>query len=205
MTIERYVESIPQTTDAVPKQLPIERGSGSFLLFQLSTALVTITLLYDGVKEIFSNVNGGIYIRRVKPWKNLRIDGAIGTSCTYFVGAQVNDRDETDVRLQTTTIAGVTATADQPAAALNDNPTVAVAATGITPVFPANLARRRVGVQFPSNSAIPANSVFLRVHGGANNLIEVAAGVIYNFSGTYGVDCNNTTAAGLTALISEEQ
>ena len=205
MSIERYVELIPQTTDAVPVVLPLERGPGNFLLFQLSSASVNVTLLGEGVREVFAGIVGGLYVKRVKPWKNLRIEGAVGTQVNYFIGNENVDRDETDIRLQTTLIAGITATADAPAATLNDTPTVAVPNTALTPVVPANLSRRRVGISFVSNAAIGAGTVFFRKAGGVNNLLEVQAGVQYNFSGTYGVSVRNDSGGALTAMVAEEQ
>lgn len=204
MTIERYVEQVPQSSDAVPQQLPIERGPGNFLLFQTSTANVTITLFSDGVREVFANVNGGIYVRRVKPWVNLRIDGVIGTTVTYFVGTENVDRDETDIRQQVAVIAGVTATADQPAAVVTDTAPVAIPNAALTQVVPVNLARRRVAISFASNAAIGAATVFIRKLGGVQNLIEVQPGVLYNFNATYGLSIRNDSGGGLNALVFEE-
>jgi hypothetical protein len=204
MTIERYVEQVPQSIDAVPQQLPIERGPGNFLLFQTSTSNITITLMFDGVREVFANVNGGVYVRRVKPWQNLRIDGAIGTQVTYFVGTENVDRDETDIRQQIAVISGVTATADQPAQAMTDTPNVAVPNGALTQIVPVNNARRRVQISFPSNSAIPANTVFIRRAGGVNNLQEVQAGVVYPFVGFYAISVRNDSGGALTALVLEE-
>jgi hypothetical protein len=204
MTIERYVEQIPQTTDAVPQQLPIERGPGNFLLFQSSLANVTITLMFDGVREVFANVNGGIYVRRVKPWANLRIDGVIGTQVTYFIGTENVDRDETDIRQQVAVLAGVSATADQPAASITDTANVAVPNAALTQIVPQNFNRRRVAISFPSNSAIGANTTFFRKATGVNNVLEVQAGVIYNFSGSYAVSVRNDSGGALTALVMEE-
>jgi hypothetical protein len=204
MSIERYVEQIPQSNDTVPAQLPIERGPANFLLFQVATALVTITLMEDGPREVFANVNGGVYIKRVKPWKNLRIDGPIGTQVTFWVGNENVDRDETDVRLQVTSIAGVTATVDTPAASIADKPTVPLPDGAQTAIFPANLTRRRISFSLLSNSVgWAANSVFARKAGGANNLFEVQPGQIYNDTLTAGMDIRNDCGAALTVMVYE--
>jgi hypothetical protein len=204
MSIERYVETIPQSNDAVPKQLPLERGPGNYLLLQVSSALVTVTLMEDGPREVFANILGGLFVKRVKPWKNLRIDGPIGTSCTFFIGAQVVDRDETDIRLQTSVIAGVTLTADSPAATLNDNAPVALPNNAQTPVFAGNGSRRRMKVSFASNAVIPPATVFFRKNAAVNNLMEVQPGAVYPFDGTYAVDVRNDSGGALSAMIFEE-
>jgi hypothetical protein len=201
MTIERYVEQVPQTTDAVPKQLPIERSSGNFLLFQVSSALVTITLFFDGVREIFANVNGGIYVRRIRPWQNMRIDGPIGTSVTYFVGSETTTRDETDVRLQTAILAGVSATADQPASVVTDTPAVAAVAGVTTIVVPQNLARRRVTLSVDAGGG---NAVFARCGAFVNNLLVMEPGMTYQFNGTYAISVNNPGAANINIYVFEE-
>jgi len=204
VSIERYVELIPQTTDAVPVVLPLERGPGNFLLFQLSTAVLTVTLLGEGVREVFANIQGGLYVKRVKPWKNLRIEGPVGTSVTYFIGNEAVDRDETDVRLQTTIIAGTTATADTPASSISDKVTVAVANAAQTPIFAANLARRRISFSLLSSSAgWTANTVFARKAGGVNNLFEVQPGIVYNDAITGGMDIRNDSGAAFTCMIYE--
>ena len=200
MSIERYVELIPQTTDAVPQQLPIERGTGNFLLFQLASAVVTVTLLGEGVREVFSNIQGGLYVKRLTPWKNLRIDGAVGTSVTYFIGNEKVDRDDTDIRLQTTIIAGVTATAAAPAASVTALATVPVGNAAQVNIFPQNLTRRRISFSLPSNQTWAANTVFARKIGDANNLFEVQPGVLYNDEITFGLDIRNDSGSALTVM-----
>lgn len=203
MTIERYVEQVPQSNDAAPKQLPIERGPGNFLLFQSSLANVTITLFYDGVKEVFANVNGGVLCRRVNAWQNMRIDGVIGTQCTFFYGTENVDKDETDIRQQVAVLAGVSAVADQPAAVITNAPVVACPNAAQTTIFPVNNARRRISFSFLSNAAIGAGTVFARTVGGGNNLYEIQAGVIYNDSLFAGLDIRNDSGGPLNAMIYE--
>jgi hypothetical protein len=184
MSIERYVESIPQTNDAIPKPLPLERGPGNFLLLQVAGASVTITLMGDGVREVFANILGGMYVKRVKPWKNLRIDGAVGTGVTFFVGNELVDRDETDIRLQTSVIAGVTLTADSPADNLTDAPAVNTIA-GQAALFAQNLSRRRLTV-----FADPGNTVTVygRAVGKLNNIAQFPPGSATELKGRYALD-----------------
>jgi hypothetical protein len=199
MSIERYVEQIPATANGAI-QLPIERSTGNFLLFQSSLNNVTITLMGDGTREVFANVNGGIYVRRVKPWTNLRIDGPIGTLVTYFVGSTVVIEDETDIRQQVAVLAGVSAVADQPAGALTDTPPVVVNAGATTNVIGNNFARRRFSLSIDT----AGNVVFARKAGGANDLLLMEPGMVYQFNAFYGVDVHNPGAANTTVYIAEE-
>lgn len=204
MTIERYVEQIPaDVTGAL--QLPLERGPGNFLLFQSSLANVTITLMFDGVREVFANVNGGIYVRRIRPWQNLRIDGAIGTQCTFFIGSVEGiDTDETDIRQQVAILAGVSATADQPATAVTELPNVAAPNAAGTAIFVPNFLRRRIGFSLLSNAAWVAGTVFFRKTAAGANLFEVQPGVIYNMVGFYGGFLRNDSGGALTVMLVEE-
>lgn len=203
MSIDRIVEQIPQSSDAVPKQLPLERGPGNFLLFVSSLANVNVTLVYDGVKETFTGINGSFIIRRVKPWLNLRIDGAIGTIVTYYYGNEDVDRDETDIRQNVAVLAGVSATADQPAGTITDAAVVVCNNGAQTAIFPQNLLRRRISFSFASNAAIGAGTVFARKAGGVNNLFEIQAGVLYNDAIFAGMDIRNDSGGALNALIYE--
>lgn len=201
MTVERYVEQIPQSSDAAPVQLPLERGPGNFLLFQTSNALVNITLFFDGVKEVFAQVNGGIYVRRVKPWSNMRIDGAVGTQCTFFYGSEATDKDDTDIRIQVASIAGSVLTQEQPSATIVDNPLVACGNAALTAVAPANLLRRRITLSTDAGSGV----VYARKHGGGNNLAPMQAGVLYEFRTTAAIDVRNDSGAGVNVYVFEEQ
>lgn len=205
MTIERYIEAIPQSTDAAPKQLPLERGPGNFLLLVTAGAAVTVTLNYHitggGAREVFTGITAGLYLRRVKKWDGIRIDGAIGTSVTFFYGDEITAKDETDIRQQIAVIGGVTATADQPAATITDTPQVALPNAAQTPIVPANAGRRRVTISAP-----PANTgpFFIRKAAGVNNLLPIAPGQVVQFSGTYALDGRNDSGAAQNALVFEE-
>lgn len=201
MSIERYIETVPQSSDAVPVQLPIERGPGNFLLFQSSLASVTVTLFYDGVREVFANVNGGVFVRRRKPWQNMRIDGVIGTQCTFFYGSDTPDKDETDIRQQVAVLAGVSAVADQPAATLTDLAPVVCGNAAQTIVAPVNNARRRITLSVDSAAT---GAVFARKTGGVNSLLLMQPGMSYQFNGSYGLDVRNDTGAGATIYRAEE-
>ena len=205
MSIDRIVEQIPADVTGLI-QLPLERGPGNYLLFVTSAANVTIQLLDalgGGVRETFAAVNGGVYVRRVKPWGNMRIDGPIGTVCTYFYGNADTDRDETDIRQQVAVISGVTATADQPAVAITDKAPVAVPNAAQTNIFGVNNSRRRISFSFASNAVIPPATVFARKAGGVNNLFEIQPGVVYNDAIFAGIDIRNDSGGALSALIYE--
>jgi hypothetical protein len=184
----------------VPIQLPIERGPGNFLLFQSSVNNVTVTLFYDGVREVFANINGGVYIRRRKPWFNLRIDGAIGTQCIYFYGSVEVDSDETDIRQQVAVLAGVSATADQPAITVTELALRACPTGAQTSVVPVNLARRRVTLSIDA----AGGNVYARRVGGANKLLLIQPGQIYQFNGFYGIDVRNDSGTATNVYIFEE-
>jgi hypothetical protein len=199
MTIERYVEQIPADQTGLI-QLPIERGPGNFLLFQSALALVTINLIGEGVKEQFANVNGGIYVRRLLPWVNLRIDGPIGTQVTYFYGSTEVLSDDTDIRQQVAVLAGVSAVADQPAAAMSEIAPIVCPNAALTPIVPVNFARRRVTLSIDSGGGI----VFARRAGGANNLLLMEPGMTYQFNGTYAISVRNDSGTPTTVYIDEE-
>jgi hypothetical protein len=205
MSIDRIVEQIPQSADAAPKALPLERGPGNFLLFVSSLANVNVTLIYDGVRETFTGINGSFIIRRVKPWQNLRIDGPIGTVVTYYYGTEDVDRDETDIRQNVAVLAGVSATADQPANTVASTAPVVTAAGGANhQLFPQNLARRRMTVFLDPNSPC---TVYLRTTGGANNIAYIQPGQYLQFTGFYGIDYSDTllaAAGGNTFYLFEE-
>lgn len=199
MSIERYVEQIPaDQTGAIT--LPLERGPGNFLLFQSSAVNVTVTLMYDGVREVFANVNGGIYVRRVKPWSNLRIDGVVGTVVTYFIGTENVDRDETDIRQQVAVLAGVSATAEQPATNFLPSAPVVCPSGAQTIVVAQNLARRRVTLSVDPTGGV----VFARTTAGVNNAMVLQPGMVYQFNGTYGLSVRNDSGIVTTVYVVEE-
>lgn len=207
MTIERYIEAIPQSSDAVPKQLPLERGPGNFLLLVTAGAAVTVTLNYHiqggGAREVFAGITAGLYLRRVKRWDGIRIDGAVGTSVTFFYGDEITAKDETDIRQQIAVIGGVTAVADQPASVLNAV-TSQLIATANRFAVPANAARRRITVCNPANGTGP---VYLQSPGlaTANVGIPVAQGTFVEIKGTYAFDVRNDSGANQTISFFEEQ
>lgn len=203
MTIELYVENVPaDVTGAI--QLPIERGPGNFILFQSSTAPVTLTLMYDGVREVWAGAVGGIYIRRIKPWTNMRVDGAIGTQVTYWVGTEHNAKDETDIRVLTASLAGTIQTADAPAGVLNATagPTAVAHAAAVT--VPANANRRRITI-----SSIDSNPGFLYIQSVgaavAQQGIPIGPGQSVVVRGKYAFDVRNDNAAAQSFTKFEEQ
>jgi hypothetical protein len=202
VTVERYVEVVPQSNDAVPAQLPLERGPGNFLLVQTSSQPVTVTLFFDGVRELYQNVSGGIYIRRVKPWANLRIDGPIGTQVTFFHGNEVTDKDETDIRLQIATITGTTLVNVAPATTLNPTATVNVL-SGASAQVAANPNRRRITISAPDNNP---GFIYVQTHGAlqARQGVPIGPGGSYVVNGTYTFDVRNDNAAAQNFSTYEE-
>lgn len=194
MSVERKSRTIP--TSGV-----IELGRGNFML--LLTALGSVNLRADrgGASEGFDGITGGILIRRANPWDNMRIIGAAGVTVEYIIGSEVVEQDETDVRLQIATIAGVASFTEAPTASLANTAAVALPNAAQTAVFPVNLLRKRISITI--DSAALAN-VFARTTGGANNVMELSPGMTYEFKGTYGLDIRNDSGGATTAYIFEE-
>lgn len=197
MAVERYIETIQALGAGTA---PVERGTGNFLLVLSSTANVTVSLVGGGMTEKYANISGGLYIRRMKPWNNLRIDGALGTQVAMFYGHEPTNRDETDVRLQIATLSGIVSVADTPAGALADTPAIATAA-GQHQLFVQNLGRRRMTVFADSANT---TTVYGRKAGGANNIAAFPPGSATEIKGTYAMDYDDASAGGQKLYLFEE-
>lgn len=195
MSIERYVELIPASG-------VIRRMTGNFMLLLTTTAAVNLRADRQGWSEGFDGVSGGVLIRRIKAWDEIQIIGTPGTSVEFFVGNEVVERDETDVRLQIATLSGISSFAEYPASSFVDN-APKVIATGVAAVqlFAANGSRRRISVH--ADSANPG-SCYIRTGVATNNIGELQPGVVYNFVNFDELFVRNDTGGPCTFYICEE-
>jgi hypothetical protein len=195
MSIERFSRTIPASG-------AIEIPRGNFCLLLSATGSVDLRLENGGSAEGFSGISGGVLIRRIKPWDQLRILGAAGITVVYFVGYETTDRDEADIRLQIATIAGVASVSTYPFQTITDRASVTVATATQSTLFAANTLRRQVRVFVDENNA---GSCYARAAGGgANNLVNLQPGSAYTFAGIYGLDVRNDSGANATFYICEE-
>lgn len=187
MSINRYTPTIPASG-------VIETQTGNFFLLLSASGSVSLRLENGGHAEQFNGVNGGLLVRRIKPWENARILGAAGITLEFLQGSDFVEKDETDVRLQIATIAGVAATRIQPFASVADSPLVTIAAGGNAALFPANPLRQRVRVFVDPNNPDIATA---RVAGpGVNTIAYLQPGAVYEFPGLYGLHAFCPATAG---------
>jgi len=132
-------------------------------------------------------------------WKQLLISSAAAQNIEIII----SDDGLFDVA-NAVTVNGSPTVQSLPAGALADTAPVAVPNAAQTPIVPANLSRRRVGISFASSAAIGPGTVFFRKTAGGQNLMEAQAGVLYTFEATYGVDVRNDSGGALSALVFEE-
>lgn len=177
-----------------------EFQGGNFAL--LSTVSAAVNLRLEGTKrETFDGIAGGLFIKRINSWDNLIILGAAGVTFEMLVGNENVIEDETDVRLQVTTISGTANVNQVSNTSFTDLPAVTIPNASAAAVFAANLTRR--GITIFSDSA-NAGSVFIRTTGGANNIGEIQPGQFYGWRNTAGLDIRNDSGAPATFYICEE-
>lgn len=188
-TLERRSETIPATGR-------IELPRGNSFIFLSATAAVNVRLQNGGHSEGVDGATGGVRIRRRQPWDNLYIIGPAGTTVVYFIGTDENDQDLTEVFLQSTVIAGVTAVALAPSATVASPDDNALPAA-TTETIAANPLRRRITI-----GCLSTNTVGFRVQAsGANDAsgIEVQPGTFVEFQTTAALDIRNNDGAIATS------
>lgn len=194
MSINRYTPTIPASG-------VVESQGGNFMLLLAASGSVSLRLENGGHAEQFNGVTGGLLVRRIVPWDNARILGAPGVTLEFFYGNNFTDKDETDVRLQIATIAGVAATRIQPFSSVTDRTPVAAANGAQSTLFAANALRQTLRVFVDENNA---GTCYARVVGGANNIANLQPGSVYTFPGLYGLDVRNDTGLVANFYIFEE-
>jgi len=194
MSIERYVELIP--TSGV-----IRRMTGNYMLLLTATAAVNIRADRQGWTEGFNGVSGGVLIRRIRAWDEMQIIGIAGTSVEFFVGTEVVERDETDVRLQIATLSGISSFAEYPAASFVDTAPVVVPDATEAVLFAANGSRRRITVHVDPNNL---DTCTFRAVSGSNDIGYLQGGLTYTFTNFDGLFVRNDTGGDATFLITEE-
>jgi hypothetical protein len=177
-------------------------GSGTQFLIVQAANPVTIVARSIGNSNkgrVFTNVPAGFKFTAddvLGGFDTLELTSATAQTVILAVGTD-------DVSYSNNvTISGTAQTTEVPASALTDAAPVACPTGALTPVVPANGARKRVSLSVDPNFA--AGLVFARVAGGANNLVPMQAGLTYPFAGTYGVSVRNDTGTTVTIYIAEE-
>lgn len=193
--------SIERKTFTIPASGAYESTRGNFCLLLSATGAINVRSERDGTSEGFDGVSGGVLIRRVQPWDNLRFLGTPGIAVEVLLGHEEVERDEVDIRLQIATIAGTASVAVAPATAVADTAPVVRPTATQAALFAVSLTRKRITVFVDSNNTA---SCFARTAGGANNIAELQPGMFYQFDGRYAVDVRNDTGANATFYIFEE-
>lgn len=195
MGLERRVQTIPATGR-------IEVGRGNYLLYLTGTGAVEIRMERDGTSDRFIGVVGGLLIRRIAPYDTITIIGTPGVSTEVIVGSEVVDRDETDIRLAVTAIAGTISTTEAPASSWTTTvPNTTLAAVATVDIA-ANLARKRLWIQNDLNSATHfwVRDQSVTTSGG----VQLAPGQSVVISNTGAIRIRNNDAA-LTAQYSIQE
>lgn len=195
MSIERYSRTIPASG-------VIEHSNGNFVLLLTATAAVNLRADRQGWSEGFNGITGGVLIRRIKPWDGIQIIGVAGTTVEYIVGQEVVEKDETDIRLQIATIAGVAAFSEQPSATFVTTVANTDILTANSADVAANLSRRRITVVADS-----ANTGSLRVRDQAATTdggIELQPGMFVELKTTAAFRILNNSGATQAYSLQEE-
>jgi len=182
----------------------LELQGGNFFLLLTANASVDIRVERGagGHAEQFDAQTGGFLVRRITPWSNLRILGPVGTTVTYMVGTADTDVDDTDIRLQIATIAGVAAVTEQPSTGFTDTPAVIVNAATTAQAIAATPGRKRVSI---TNLSANSASLFVRATlVSANDLYEIQPGTQVEFVTSAAIFLRNNSGAAMTALVLEE-
>lgn len=187
MSIERIARTIPPIGE-------LRTGGNNFALFITSNAAVTLRAERTGMAEVFAGITGGLLLKRLNPWDDLRLIGAAGTSVEILVGTEIVDKDETDIRLQIATIAGVASVAINPTVVPTDRAPVTVSnAIQTVPLFAANGLRRKLRVFVDENNQ---DTCYVHTTGGAQRIANLQPGSVYTFDGIYGLDIERAAASG---------
>lgn len=194
MTIKRIATTMPASGS-------YELPNGNFFLFLTASAALNINISKDGSREDFSGLTGGLYVRRVTPWLKIYLTGTAGTTFEVWIGDEKVERDETDVRLQVTAIAGVASVNQVPNSDFVDTPAVAVANGAAGALFPVNALRRAVTVFVDTNNV---GDCELRASSGGNRIGTLSPGQFYSWRNTDTLFARNDTGASASFYILEE-
>lgn len=154
MSVQRVVATLPASG-----QYSLATRS-NFLLFVSATAAINLRLESGGSAERFDGITGGLLVRRLKPWNETRVLGAAGSVVEALIGDEIVDQDETDIRLQIATIAGIAAVSVQPSTTFVTNPLGQFAIAGGAFVdIPANPLRTRITID---NDPLSTGAIWIR-------------------------------------------
>lgn len=199
MSIERKTQTLNASGRA-------ELGRGNFFLLLTASAVVNVRADRDGTSEGFNGVSGGVLIRRVRPWDQMIIEGAAGDTIEYYVGSEIVDRDETDIRLAVTAIAGTVPVSESARDTITDSPAVTASnpsspAADETVLVAANPNRKRLRISAKSDNP---GSCFVLAASGGNFIAEMQPGVAQQFDVLQGLWISNDTGGDCVFYIDEE-
>ena len=194
--------SVQRITAVIPASGILSAGiGGNFLLLVSASGNINLRIERGGIAERFDGVAGGLYITRLTPWTEVRFLGGAGVAVEYLIGDEVVDKDETDIRLQIATIAGVAAVRVQPATSLVSTAKVTLA-TGNSIDVAINATRQNLVV---CNESASLGSVWIRdqtatVDGG----VELQPGQSVPCNGIYALRVRNNSGASANISFNEE-
>jgi len=190
----RRVEILPASGEAV-------LGPGNFFFLLNAAANVTVSFQRGGTTFGATDIGAGYLKRNVSEWNRATITGPAGTSVTFFYGNEDIAEDDTDFRGGITTIAGVAAFAEQPAATLVSTANAALATANSLDIS-ANLSRRRISIH---SDSINAGSVWVRDQAGTTDAgQELQPGQTIEVKGTYAIRVRNNSGVSVNLSTNEE-
>lgn len=193
--------SVTRIATTIPASGRYELISGNFMLLAAVSAAVNITTKRDGFPEEFNSVQGGLYVRRVVPWQAAYIVGAAGTTFEVFIGTEVNEKDETDIRTQIATVSGTVLVSTQPLSTVANTAAVTGATGAETVLFAANLLRKRMRIFVDENNP---GTCYLRSASGGNAIANLQPGAQYDWFNTAAAWIRNDTGGNCTFYLLEE-
>lgn len=195
MTIKRVATTMPASGS-------YELPNGNFFLFLTASAALNINISKDGSREDFSGLTGGLYVRRVIPWLKIYLTGAAGTTFEVWIGDEKVERDETDVRLAVTSIAGVANVFQVPNTAFANLPFVDIANGTQGALFAANPTRSAITVF--SDSANGGRCLIRTAGELVNSIGEIQPSGFLSWRNRGALDARNDSGASARFYILEE-
>lgn len=183
--------TMERTSRTIPPTGILELSRGNVLLFLIASATVNIRAERSGHSEGINGTTGGIRLERLRPWENLQIIGAAGTTVEFFHGMQDVEKDLLDIFAQVTAIAGTVPVSVQPTSVMADDDFVTVATTD-SEVIAGNPLRKKITI-----TAHPNNVGYLYARAAAG-VVEggqlLQAGMSYDFETTADIHIVNADA-----------
>lgn len=194
------MSDINKRIETIPASGQIKLAQENFFFLVNASAAVNVRVENDGIAEALNTVST-CKVRRIAPWKFLRILGTAGTTLEFFIGSCINDKDETDIPLTISSITGAVSVVEAPANVVDDDADVTLSPGDVLSV-PQSLLRRRITI-----GNHPDSGSNLRIQGvgsGDAHGTVLAPGMYIRIDGTYAFDVlnesTNTDDAVVTTL-----